>query len=124
MMGPINSAVTNVLYAVLLDGIYSKQRGDVSVGISCLTLVSTSVVYSNTIRHCDVAVKLHAQFCKCNGVWPSSSGHYPAHPLLVGNTPLPGFGTLSVGDLALIGPETPVETGCTTCREKSGQAVT
>jgi len=64
MIGPINSAVSGVLYVALLDGVYPKQRGDSSVGISCLTVVSTSLVYCNTIRHLDIAVKLHAHFCK------------------------------------------------------------
>jgi len=57
-------------------------------------------------------------------VKPSSPGHYPAHSLLAGNTSLPGFGSLSVGDLVLTGPGSPAETDCTKCREKLDQAVT
>lgn len=103
MMGPINSAVSDVFYAALLDGVYPKQRGDISLAVSCLTVVSTSLVYCNTIRHRDVAVKLRAHFCKYNSLRPSSPGRYTARPLLAGNTPLSGFGTLSVGDLVLTG---------------------
>lgn len=107
-----------------MDGVYPKQKGDISVGMSCLIVITTSLVYRNTIRHRDVALRLHAHFCKYNLVRPSSLGCYLPHPFLAGNTPLPGLGALSVGDVVLMGPGTPVETGCTKCREKSDQAVT
>lgn len=63
-------------------------------------VVSTPLVYCNTVRHRDIAVKLHSHFCKHHPVRPSSPGCYPAHPLLAGYTPLLGFDVPAVGDLA------------------------
>lgn len=104
--------------------IYPKQKGDISVGVSCLPIVSTSLVYCSTIRHHDVTVKFHAHFYKYSPVWPSSSGRCPALPLLVATAPVPGLGLLRVGGLGLSGPGTPAEKGCIKCREKTGQTVT
>lgn len=76
-----------------------SQRGDISVSISCFTVVSTSLLYCNTIRHRDTAVKLRSHFCKHLSVRPSSRGCYPAHPLLAGHTPLLVSDVPAVGDL-------------------------